>query len=114
MKKFLMTSVAAVALVGGLAACTPTEQAHVAIAQHFGDVPAQATSVAECESSMNPAAVSPGGGNWGLFQVNTVHRGLVSSMGHDWEDLKNPFVNAEVARVVYDQAGGWSPWTCQP
>jgi soluble lytic murein transglycosylase-like protein len=113
MKKFLMTSLAAVALVGSLAACSPKDRVHAAIDTHFGDAEQQAIAIARCESSLNPKAVSPGGGNHGLFQINTVHRGLVNSMGYSWSQLMDPFVNADVARVIYDQAGGWGPWSCK-
>lgn len=77
-----------------------------------GDGPA-AVRVARCESGLNPRAISRGGANWGLFQINKVHRGRVESMGHRWEDLLDPRVNAEVAKAIFD-GSGWRPWACQP
>jgi hypothetical protein len=81
-----------------------------AIATYFGDVYDKAIRVARCESGLNPSAVSAGGGNWGLFQINTVHRALVESMGYSWDQILDPYVNAAVARHIYDNAGGWGPW----
>lgn len=82
-----------------------------AIATYFGDMYSKALSVARCESTLNPNAVSPGGGNHGLFQINTVHRGLVASMGYSWSQIYDPYVNSAVARRIYDESG-WSPWAC--
>lgn len=104
--------IAIVALVVTLGACTPQE----AIWWWFHDLGdetvAKATRVAQCESGLNPAAVSPGGGNWGLFQVNTVHRrsgGFTAVTGERWEAVLNPWYNAAYARHLYDQRG-WQPW----
>jgi soluble lytic murein transglycosylase-like protein len=83
-----------------------------AIATYFGDVYDKAIRVARCESGLNPAAVSAGGGNWGLFQINKVHQGLVESMGYSWDQILDPYVNAAVARHIYD-GSGWSPWGCR-
>jgi len=84
-----------------------------AIATYFGDVYDKAIRVARCESGLNPSAVSAGGGNWGLFQINKVHQALVESMGYSWDQILDPYVNAAVARHIYDGAGGWSPWGCR-
>jgi hypothetical protein len=84
-----------------------------AIATYFGDVYSQAIGVARCESSLDPGAVSRGGGNWGLFQVNSVHRARVEAMGYSWDQILDPYVNAAVARGIYDDAGGWGPWGCR-
>lgn len=83
-----------------------------AIAAYFGDVYDKAVRVARCESGLDPGAVSPGGGNWGLFQINTVHRGMVESMGYSWDQILDPYVNADVARHIYDSSG-WGPWGCR-
>lgn len=71
-----------------------------------------ALRVAQCESTMNPRAISPGGHDWGLMQVNTVHRGRVADMGYQWEDLLDPRVNLEVAWTIYAERGNWSAWVC--
>ncbi|CAN5718535.1 hypothetical protein BH20ACT2_BH20ACT2_04680 [soil metagenome] len=113
MKKTLLSGAAALALTAALASCTPQEFAAVAIHREFPEVEQQATAIAKCESGLDPAAVSPGGGNVGLFQINTVHRGLVADLGYSWDQLTDPSVNASVARVIYDQANGWGPWSCK-
>jgi hypothetical protein len=71
-----------------------------------------AIGVARCESHLNPKAISRGGGNWGLFQINTAHRGRVAAMGYQWEDLLDARVNALVAKSIFDQQG-WQPWGCR-
>ncbi|CAN5775136.1 hypothetical protein BH24ACT3_BH24ACT3_05970 [soil metagenome] len=113
MKKTLMTGAIALALAAGLASCTPEQRVSMAINAEFPEVAQQATAVAKCESGLDPEAVSPGGGNVGLFQINSVHRGKVADMGYSWDDLKDPFVNARVARSIYDEANGWGPWSCR-
>lgn len=83
-----------------------------AIAASFGDVYAKAVRVARCESSLNPDAVSRNGANWGLFQINVVHRARVEAMGYSWDQILDPYVNAAVARSIYDESG-WGPWGCR-
>lgn len=93
-----------------LGACTP--QAY--IAGVFGDRAGEATSVAQCESSLDPAAVSSGGGNHGLFQINTVHRDTFEEVtGQPWSAVYNPYFNSLFAKWLYDQQG-WRPWGCKP
>lgn len=87
--------------------------AYDAVMQYFPDVFNKAWAVSGCESQHDPNAISPGGGNWGLFQINTVHKKLVQSMGYSWSQILDPFVNADVARALYDGSGGWGPWTCR-
>jgi hypothetical protein len=92
---------------------TPDE-VKLIITEVFGpaDGPA-AIRVAHCESRLNPKAISRGGGNWGLFQLNTVHRKRVESMGYKWEDVLDPWVNARIAKQMFD-GSGWRPWACKP
>lgn len=71
----------------------------------------QAIRVAHCESRLQADAISPGGGNWGLFQINRVHRARVEAMGHRWEDMLRGYENARVAAAIWDEQG-WRPWTC--
>jgi hypothetical protein len=100
-------------LVLALSSCT-TEQIIWNAFADKGATPAQqqqAVEVARCESGLNPAAVSPGGGNWGLFQINRVHAGRVNAMGFNWSDMTHSWENAQVAAELWSQAG-WSPWSC--
>jgi soluble lytic murein transglycosylase-like protein len=83
------------------------------IVEIFGATHGQAAiGVARCESGLNPAAVSRGGGNWGLFQINTAHRRRVANMGYQWEDLLDPRVNTLVAHSIFSEQG-WRPWGCR-
>ena len=101
---------AAAAGVLALGACTPQQY----IAEVFGPAAGEATRVAECESGLNPSAVSPGGGNHGLFQINNVHReNFTAITGQPWEAVYDPYYNSQYARRLYD-GRGWAPWTCQP
>lgn len=91
----------------------PSGSPEDAIARWFPEVYDKAVDVARCESGMNPSAVSPGGGNHGLFQINTVHRESFASVtGVSWEDgIYVAEHNTRFARWLYDDQG-WSPWTC--
>lgn len=99
-----------------------------AIARYFGDIYDQAWGVSGCESGHNPGAVSPGGGNWGLFQINTSHRAdfiqfagsLLDGQGAPSDDPRrtweggtlNADLNAAYARKLYN-GSGWAPWSCR-
>ncbi|MET1007142.1 MAG: transglycosylase SLT domain-containing protein [Propionibacteriaceae bacterium] len=74
-----------------------------------------ATAVAGAESSWNPTAVNKAaGGNYGLWQINSVHKSLLK--GRSW---RTPEVNAWMAYQVWDAADGrkgdnqgrWTPWS---
>ncbi|HEX8511223.1 MAG TPA: NlpC/P60 family protein [Propionibacteriaceae bacterium] len=76
---------------------------------------ATATAIAGAESSWNPTAVNKAaGGNYGLWQINSVHKKLLE--GRDW---RNPETNAWMAYQVWDAAdgdkgnrsGSWTPWS---
>lgn len=67
-----------------------------------------AVAVALAESGGNPTATnknSNGSTDFGLFQINSVHRGILSS--GNWQ---NPRDNARMAKQVFDQSKGWTPW----
>ena len=121
MTKRLRAALAGAVFVGvlGLTACDTAPQADTptaaqdAIVQAFGPIADQAMGVAQCESSLDPAAVSSGGGNYGLFQINYVHEGDFESVtGQPWSNVLDPYANAAYARYLYDQSG-WSPWACR-
>jgi hypothetical protein len=101
---------AAAALVVVLGGCTPQQW----IQHSFGSRAPEAIRVARCESSLNPRAVSPGGGNHGLFQINNVHRANFTRVtGQPWSAVYNPHWNAVYAKRLFDQQG-WRPWACKP
>lgn len=82
------------------------------LARHFGSAAGTAKRIAQCESGLNPAAVSPGGGNHGLFQINNVHRGTFESVtGAPWSAVYDAETNTIFARWLYGQQG-WGPWAC--
>lgn len=84
-----------------------------AIARWFPGQEAKASDVAWCESSHDPEAVSAGGGNHGLFQINRVHRAdFVAVTGVSWEaGIYDPDLNARFAAWLHDREG-WAPWAC--
>lgn len=98
-------ALAGVALAFGLSACSPQEVIGVIFAEHSDD----AVAVARCESGLDPAAVSPGGGNHGLFQINNVHRRRWESFGWSWGDRYDPILNTAYAKMLFDEQG-WRPW----
>jgi hypothetical protein len=110
MKKRLLTATAAVMAVVALGACSPEFQ----IEQVFGSAAPAATRVAKCESGLNPNAVSPGGGNHGLFQINNVHKSEFTRVtGASWSKIYDPYLNTVYAKYLYDRQG-WRPWSCKP
>ena len=121
MTKRLRAALVGAVFVGalGLTACAPGAQADTpsvaqdAITQAFGPIADQAMGVAQCESTLDPNAVSSGGGNWGLFQINTVHSGDFEAVtGQPWSSVLDPYLNATYAKYLYDQSG-WGPWACR-
>ena len=70
-----------------------------------------ATRIAICESNLNPTAYSRTH-DIGLFQINQVNWGWIrAEFGYTFEDLKDPYKNARVAKVIRDRAG-WRAWSC--
>jgi len=66
----------------------------------------------QCESGGNPKAVSPDGQNWGLTQLNVIHRARAERLGYSWAQMLDPVANLRVAYDLWlDQ--GWGPWACK-
>lgn len=90
----------------------PAGSVEAIIQRHFGDAAPTAIRVARCESTLNPRAMSPGGGNHGLFQINNVHRGTFESVtGAPWSAVYDAETNTRFAHWLYRQSG-WGPWAC--
>ena len=87
-----------------------------AAAQWFpADQVAMATAIAGAESSWNPTAVNKAArGNYGLWQINSVHKKLLKA-----KSWREPASNAWMAFQVWDAAdgrtgngkGSWKPWS---
>lgn len=124
--RLFLRALAAVTLVVSVAACTPDEiaavldaQAHPppveqTISDAFGSDSSSAVRVADCESSLDPGAVSPDGANYGLFQINRVHRADFEAVtGQSWSSsVLTAYWNTMYAKHLYD-AEGWRPWACR-
>lgn len=84
-----------------------------AVREFFGDIFSQAWGVSGCESGHDPGAISTGGGNWGLFQINRVHKiDFEQFTGQPWSTgVLNARFNAMYARKLYN-GSGWGPWSC--
>lgn len=82
------------------------------IQRHFGDAWTTARRIAECESGMNPNAVSSTNDH-GLFQINAVHAGDFQAVtGVSFSSgVYDPELNTIYARHLHAQQG-WGPWTC--
>lgn len=113
----LSVTVLAVAVLA-LAGCRPA--APPAPAPYSGDVVAliheafgplgegdKAVRVAQCESGLNPLAVSPGGTYVGLFQLGD-HVAAVRAYGTGVRT--DPLANVYAARDLRVQRGNWSAW----
>src|SRR5699024_567143 len=115
----IRTGIAAVAIgftaLFAATACMPTDP-QGAVQHWWGDLTPCANRIVQRESGWNPNAVSPGGGNIGLFQLNAYHQTWIKNeLGYDWNDLKEPAKNARAAKVLYNKAAaqygdGWQPW----
>lgn len=82
------------------------------INRYFGASASKAMAVARCESGLNPSAMSPGGGNHGLFQINNVHSPRFESVtGVPWSGRYDAEANTRFAKWLFDQSG-WGPWAC--
>ncbi len=110
-------AIVAVGVLIAATGCTPEGQARRAVEAHW---PAStvncAMRVVNKESSYQADARSPGGGNLGLFQINSVHRSwIANTYGYRWEDLTDPVKNAQVARGLAADSqrrtgDQWAPW----
>ena len=82
------------------------------IKQTFPEDTERALAVARCESGLNPDAINTRNPNGtydgGVFQINSVHRKRLESLGLDKFD---PEDNVKFARMLYDEQG-WKPWVC--
>ena len=48
----------------------------------------------------------------GIFQINAqAHGDKLRKLGYTAEDLRDPAKNAQVAKLVHDEVGGFTPWT---
>jgi hypothetical protein len=97
-------------------ACGPTSPQD-AVRSHWGDrLYPCAAKIVQRESRWTPTAVSPGGGNIGLFQLNSYHKTWIKNeLGYSWTDLKDAKKNAHAAKVLSAKAhkqygDGWQPW----
>jgi hypothetical protein len=112
-KRKLLALIIAGTSVLALAACDPATDAKNTIAGIFGDQAGEAVAIANCESHLDPAAVSSGGGNFGLFQINSVHKEAFTEVtGQPWTAVYDAYWNAVFAKHLYDQQG-WGPWACK-
>ena len=92
-----------------LSACQPKTEIDVV----FGKASDAATRVAQCESGLDPNAVSPGGANHGLFQINDVHREDFERVtGRPWSEIYDAHWNTVYAKWLFDRQG-WAPWACR-
>lgn len=74
----------------------------------WGDKADEALEIARCESSLNSEATNlntNGTMDKGIMQVNSIH-------GVDPRFLEDPMINLLVARKIYEDANGWTPWVC--
>lgn len=78
----------------------------------FGPAAGEARAIAECESHMNPGAVSRTNDH-GLFQINAVHAGSFSQVtGQPWDAVYDAHWNTLYAKWLFDRQG-WQPWSCR-
>lgn len=112
---------AALVVVGVLGfagvSCTPEEVAQIAVSNSFDTAQRDcALRIIKRESNYKADAISPGGGNIGLFQINKVHTTWIrTTYGYSFGELTDANKNAQVARGLSDSARSyygdrWQPW----
>lgn len=87
------------------------------IRDHFGmgRLGDQAVRVAQCESELNPRAVSPTNDH-GVFQINAPSwaRRFAAVTGEAWNPgVYHADANARFAAWLVEETGGWSHWACR-
>jgi hypothetical protein len=92
-------------------ALTPAQIAQYAANAGFtGSALNTAVAIALAESSGNPTVVGDTnitpGGSVGLWQIN-----LAAHPQYTAAELQDPQANADAAYAVYQQSGGFTPWT---
>ncbi len=106
-----------VGLVLGATGCSPEATSRDAIRKWFPSwAEDKAMRVAHCESRLQPDAVSPGRGNWGLFQINrATWERTVNGMGYSWGQTLDPYINSKIALYIFHNVHGnsWSAWGCR-
>lgn len=108
-----ITAAGAVGMV--TTACVPTDN-YEAVERWWHNHMDCASRIIDRESGWNADAVSPGGGNIGLFQINKVHASWIQDRyGWSFSELKDPNKNARVAKALSNQAydyygDRWQPW----
>ena len=76
----------------------------------FGDRADDARKIADCESSMDPKAISDTN-DWGLMQVNQIHTDVLrNKYGWSLADMLDPWKNLVFSKYLYDRAGGFQDW----
>lgn len=109
--RWFLTALAALAALGStmfVGACSAPDE----IDAVFGPEATNARAIAQCESGMNPGAVSRTNDH-GLFQINIVHAGRFSEVtGQAWSAVYDAHWNTLYAKWLFDQSG-WGPWSCR-
>ena len=78
----------------------------------FGIHGPEALRVAHCESRLQPRADN--GSNFGIFQINAVHRRHGESVEHFRRRMFSIRANVHTAFALSHGGRDWSPWTCRP
>jgi soluble lytic murein transglycosylase-like protein len=118
-RKAIHLSIGLLAIVGtafATTACTPEQQSRAAIAEHWDGNAKCAEKIAQRESGLQPGAVNRSSGATGLFQLMPLHKTWIKNeLGYDFSEMKDPFKNAEAAKLLSDKnykayGDGWAPW----
>ena len=116
--RFVTAALLVVGVLGFAAtSCTPEEVASAAVSNAFTSAQHDcAMRIAKRESNYQAGAISPGGGNIGLFQINKVHTTWIrNTYGYAFSELTDANKNAQVARGLSNAAKSaygdqWQPW----
>ena len=84
------------------------------------NLPTALVRIATCESNHNPLVINKtlnpdGSWDWGLFQINDkwwVKPLIRLEIIDEVEDLLNPDINAQAAKIIVNTRGGLNHWYC--
>ncbi len=96
--------------VGSSGPMPGSEVARLLSAYWRGEELVVAAAVAKQESGWNPTAgnrLADGRTHRGLMQISSLHAKLIAAHGGN---RFHPAKNIAMAKVLYDESGGWGPW----
>ena len=95
----------------------PEQELELLAAATWPEDEASALTILHCESrtGLDPNAWRTDWPDGGPYQINkeSWERFFLERHGWTWEQItEDPVINTVAARIIYDQTGDWSAWSC--